>query len=276
MSKLAIDVPVDTFNLTMDQVRISPDNGQVAHLAKLPTHAKRYHLGRNRSRWLRHEPAVECQWLGRDLDSRTPPLDEEHLIGIIANHYAPKQLRRVSTGDADLLIDCLYCGADDAPMLLPYRSTITKTIMISSKAVYVDRLDRDSNSDEPPNFAVPIDKTRATLGPNGQDGNTGEEYGTSENAAEETLEDSRPSVAILRPSKSRGAHARRRREWVSVRHTIEQRLTPFYDPSRPGSDHPSAASNIAALLSRSLVFQEHRSSISLSPLRPLASRSPVS
>lgn len=183
------------------------------------------------------------------LTSRTPPSwNAEHLITITANRHDPYQLRRVLSGGADLLIDCLCYQAADGAMLLPYLSHITKPIMISSKAVYVDRYGRHSNSDEPPDFAGPIDETCATLRPNDLDPNTREGYGANKVAAEETLLNSGASVAILRPSKIHGAHARRPREWVFVRRAIERRLTLFYDPSRAGIDHPSAASNIAALI----------------------------
>ncbi|WP_298346658.1 NAD(P)-dependent oxidoreductase [Ferrimicrobium sp.] len=178
----------------------------------------------------------------------SPSSNKEHFISIIANRHDPHQLRRVLSGGADLLIDYLCYQADDAVMLLPYLSDITKTIMISSKAVDVDQRGRHSNSDKPADCAGPIDETCATLRPNGLEPNTREGYGANKIAAEETLLDSGASVAILRPSKIHGAHARRPRKWVFVRRAIEQRLTLLYDPNRAGIDHPSAASNIAALI----------------------------
>lgn len=66
---------------------------------------------------------------------------------------------------ADLLVDCLCFTAADARALLPLARHATSTVMISSKAVYVDDAGRHANSAEPPIFTGPITEDRPTMTP---------------------------------------------------------------------------------------------------------------
>ena len=159
-----------------------------------------------------------------------------------------RSLAKVLAGGADLLVDCVCYDAVGARMLLPHLANISRTVMISSKAIYVDASGNHSNSDTPPSFAYPIDEEQPTIRPNGLDPDSRMGYGANKVAAEETLLDSGFLVTILRPSKIHGVHARRPREWVFVRRALERRSPLLVSAQRSGVDHPSAAANIAALI----------------------------
>lgn len=120
------------------------------------------------------------------------------------------QLRAAFGDGADLLVDCICFRADDAERLLPLAADAGSTVMISSKAVYVDDAGNHSNSPEPPRFPAPIRETQPTLAPrrdvhhDSPDG-----YGPSKVAAERVLLDSGLPVTVLRPSKIHGEGAAR-------------------------------------------------------------------
>ena len=56
---------------------------------------------------------------------------------------------------ADLLVDCVCFTADDATLLLPLAREAGSTVMISSKAVYVDGDGNHSNSATKPRLRRP-------------------------------------------------------------------------------------------------------------------------
>ena len=63
------------------------------------------------------------------------------------------------TGDgADLLVDAVCFTEGDARLLLPHLTDVTSTVMLSSKAVYVDAAGNHVNSDVAPRFDAPITK----------------------------------------------------------------------------------------------------------------------
>ncbi len=156
---------------------------------------------------------------------------------------------RSAFGDgADLLVDCICFTAADARTLLPLARHATSTVMISSKAVYVDAAGRHSNSDDPPDYGHPIDETQATLTPGSMPHTSREGYGRNKVAAEQTLLDSGLPVTVLRPSKIHGAGARPPREWVFVKRVLDRRDAVLLARRGTGIDHPSAAVNIAALV----------------------------
>jgi nucleoside-diphosphate-sugar epimerase len=122
------------------------------------------------------------------------------------------------------------------------------TVMISSKAVYVDGAGRHSNSDTAPRFEEPIRETQPTVAAGDGDYNSREGYGANKVAAEQVLLDSGAPVTILRPSKIHGAGAATPREWVFVKRVLDQRPAVFLAHRGAGVDHPTAAANIAALI----------------------------
>jgi len=157
-------------------------------------------------------------------------------------------LRSAFGGGADLLVDSICYTAADARTLLPLARHATSTVMISSKAVYVDAAGRHANSDDPLDYGGPIDETQATLAPGSMPHTSREGYGRNKVAAEQTLLDSGLPVSVLRPSLIHGAGARPPREWVFVKRVLDRREAVLLARRGTGIDHPSAAVNIAALV----------------------------
>src|SRR3954451_23604553 len=151
-------------------------------------------------------------------------------------------------GGADLLVDCICFTAADATLLLPLAREAGSTVMISSKAVYIDDAGNHSNSDAAPRFHCPIRETQPTLPAGHGDYATREGYGVNKVAAEQVLLDSGLPVSVLRPSKVHGRGAARPREWVFVKRVIDRRPAVFLARRGAGVDHPTAAANIAALV----------------------------
>jgi nucleoside-diphosphate-sugar epimerase len=157
---------------------------------------------------------------------------------------------RDAFGDgADLLVDCICFTADHARALLPLASGATSTVMISSKAVYVDGAGNHSNSDTPPRFDGPITETQPTLPPREDiPFDSREGYGSNKVAAEQVLLESGFPVSVLRPSKVHGPGARPPREWFWVKRALDGRRKVFLAHGGESGDHPTAAANIAALV----------------------------
>ena len=149
---------------------------------------------------------------------------------------------------ADLLVDCVCYTAADAASLLPLARRSASTVMISSKAVYVDASGRHSNSPIAPRFDGPIRETQPTVAPGDGDYDTPEGYGANKVAAELVLLDSGLPVTVLRPSKIHGPGAARPREWVFVKRVLDRRRVVVLARGGRGVDHTTAAANIAALV----------------------------
>jgi len=149
---------------------------------------------------------------------------------------------------ADLLVDCICYTTEDATRLLPLVREAGSTVVISSKAVYVDAAGNHSNSDDPPRFDGPIRETQPTLAPGDMDYNSREGYGANKVAAEQVLLDSGERVTVLRPSKVHGPGASRPREWVFVKRVLDRRPAVFLARRGAGVDHTTATANIAALV----------------------------
>ncbi|MEV0397552.1 NAD-dependent epimerase/dehydratase family protein [Polymorphospora rubra] len=167
---------------------------------------------------------------------------------VAADRADPAALRTALGTGADLLVDCVCYTARDAELLLPLVGDAGSTVMISSKAVYVDADGNHSNSDAPPRFAGPVRETQPTLAPGDGDYQTREGYGPNKVAAERVLLDSGAPVTVLRPSKVHGTGAVRPREWVFVKRVLDRRPAVFLANRGEGTDHTTAAANIAALI----------------------------
>ena len=163
------------------------------------------------------------------------------------SHDAP-QVATAFGGGADLLVDCVMYTAEDARRLLPFAHAATSTVMISSKAVYVDAAGNHSNSDDPPRYDGPIRETQPTLAPLDIDYRSREGYGANKVAAEQVMLDSGLPVSILRPSKIHGRGAARPREWMFVKRVLDRRPAVILAHRGAGVDHTTAAVNIAALV----------------------------
>ena len=167
---------------------------------------------------------------------------------VVADRDSSEQLL-VALGDgADLLVDCICYTAAAATQLLPLVRNAVSTVMISSKAVYVDAFGRHSNSESAPRFDGPIGEKQPTMAPGHGDYNSREGYGANKVAAENVLLDSGEPVTVLRPSKIHGVGAQTPREWVFVKRVLDRRPAVFLARRGAGVDHPTAAANIAALI----------------------------
>ena len=117
----------------------------------------------------------------------------------------PSALAAAFGSGAELLLDCACYTAADAELLLPLARAADSTVMISTKAVYVDDEGNHSNSERPPRYLGPIHETQRTLPPGSRDYLTAEGYGENKVAAEQVLLDDGAPVSVLRPSKVHGA-----------------------------------------------------------------------
>ena len=167
---------------------------------------------------------------------------------VAADRADSGQLAAALGAGADLLLDCICYTAADATRLLPLAREAGSTVMVSSKAVYVDGAGNHSNSDVPPRFDGPIRETQPTMAPGDGDYATREGYGANKVAAEWVLLDSGLPVSVLRPSKVHGRGAVTPREWVFVKRVLDRRPAVFLARRGVGVDHPTAAANIAALV----------------------------
>ncbi|MFI6424006.1 NAD-dependent epimerase/dehydratase family protein [Promicromonospora sp. NPDC050880] len=150
---------------------------------------------------------------------------------------------------ADLLVDCLCFTADDARGLLPLLGEIGSTVMVSSKAVYVDDRGNHVNSPVKPRFIAAVREDQPTLPPDDSgsyDSPVG--YGANKVAAEQVLLDSGHPVTVVRASKVHGEGAAPAREWTFVRRVLDGRRVVLLADGGRGVDHPTAADNLAMLV----------------------------
>ncbi|HJP80221.1 MAG TPA: NAD-dependent epimerase/dehydratase family protein [Pseudonocardiaceae bacterium] len=186
---------------------------------------------------------------GRDPANMPTDLTEAGATFTTAHRDNPSQLADALGDGADLLLDCLCYTTADAQLLLPLAANATSTVMISSKAVYVDDHGNHSNSPTPPRYTHPVRETQTTLAPRTDiPYNTRDGYGPNKVAAEHTLLDSDHPITILRPSRIHGIGAGRPREWHFVKRALDQRPAILLTNRGTGTVHPTAATNIAALI----------------------------
>ncbi|WP_240643835.1 NAD-dependent epimerase/dehydratase family protein [Antribacter gilvus] len=150
---------------------------------------------------------------------------------------------------ADLLVDCLCFTAADARSLLPLLPDVSSTVMVSSKAVYVDAAGNHVNSPVKPRFDGPVREDTPTVAPDlSGDFDSPAGYGANKVAAEQELLGSGHPVTVLRASKVHGEGAAPAREWVFVRRALDGRRTLLLADRGRGVDHPTAAANLAAVV----------------------------
>lgn len=184
-----------------------------------------------------------------DLTGRNPPRAEvEGARYLRSDRSDPDDLRAAIGDDADLLVDNVCYTAAQARLLLPFLESVGSTVMLSSKAVYVDAAGNHSNSDVRPNFGGPVKETQPTLPPSDMPYDSREGYGPNKVAAEQVLLDSGAPVTVIRPSKVHGPGAENPREWFFVRRALDRRPAVLLAHRGEGLDHPTAAANIAALI----------------------------
>lgn len=199
--------------------------------------------------------ATARRLLAAGWDVTTVGRTRSHLPGDIearfttADRTNPRDMAAVLAKGTDLLVDCLCYTAAQARDLLPLLPDVGNTVMISSKAVYVDTRGNHVNSDTTPDFGGPVTESQPTMAPRedipyqSPDG-----YGANKVAAEQVLLDSSHPVTILRPSKVHGDGTPNPGEWVFVKRILDDRKVVLLSHGGQGVDQTSAAANIAALI----------------------------
>jgi nucleoside-diphosphate-sugar epimerase len=185
-----------------------------------------------------------------------------------ADRHDTDALARLLRDGTDLLVDMLCFTAADARQLLPLLRGVAATVMLSSKAVYVDADGRHSNSKSGPHFAGPIREDQPTMRPSSEDYNSREGYGANKVAAEQVLLDSGFPVTVIRASKVHGDGAARPREWMFVKRVLDRRPAVFLAHRGEGRDHTTAAVNTATLIERVAVVPGRRVLNSADPDAP--------
>ena len=183
---------------------------------------------------------------GRDLSRLPGDVVADGARFFAADRGDAAGLGRTVGAGADLLIDCVCYTAADAASLLPFLPSVNSTVMLSSKAVYVDAAGRHANSKPGPRFAGPVPESQPTVAPSDAapdsavpDSAAG--YGAHKVAAEQVLLDSGAPVSVLRPSKVHGAGLRRPREWVFLKRVLDRRPAVLLAHHGAGQDHTCAA-----------------------------------
>ncbi|OIJ64306.1 NAD-dependent epimerase/dehydratase family protein [Streptomyces mangrovisoli] len=157
-------------------------------------------------------------------------------------------LQAVLGAGADLVLDCLCFTAADARGLLALARNAGSTVLVSSKAVYVDDDGNHANSAAPPRFDGPVDESRPTLPPGDADHRTREGYGPGKVAAEQVALDSGLPVTVVRPSQVHGVGASPPRTWAVVARVLDRRPAALLARRGAGVVHQTAAANLAALV----------------------------
>jgi nucleoside-diphosphate-sugar epimerase len=186
--------------------------------------------------------------VGRDAGHVAPELTAAGVGFLCADRDDPATLRPVLAAGADLLVDCICFTRAQAVSLRSLAEAAGSTVMISSKAVYVDDEGRHSNSADAPRFPVPITERQSTMAPADGDYNSAEGYGANKVAAELELLESGLPITVLRPSKIHGPGAHPPREWYFVKRVLDRRAVVLLARGGSGVDHPTAAANMAALV----------------------------
>jgi nucleoside-diphosphate-sugar epimerase len=167
---------------------------------------------------------------------------------VLADRNDPAGLAAAVGAGRDLIVDCACYTAAQARLLLPVIRDVSCTVMISSKAVYVDGDGNHVNSASPPRFAGAVTERQPTMKPGDMPYNSPHGYGPNKVAAEQVLLDSGLPVTVLRPSKVHGEGAAPPREWYFLKRALDRRPVLLLAGRGTGADHPSAAANIAALV----------------------------
>lgn len=158
-----------------------------------------------------------------------------------------RELNSVFGSGADLLVDCVCYTAAEARQLVTLAKTAGSTVMISSKALYVDDHGKHSNSPGGPSFDGPIRESQPTMAPSDFDFDTAEGYGANKAAAELVLLESGLPISIVRPSKIHGVGAQNPREWFFVKRILDRRPTVLL--ANAGiAESPTASVNLAEII----------------------------
>ncbi len=167
---------------------------------------------------------------------------------VLVDRDDPQGLAAAFGAGHNVVIDCVCFTRAQAQLLLPLLRDVDSTIMISSRAVYVDDDGNHVNSTHPPRFAGPITEQQPTPAPGDMPYESAQGYGPNKVAAERTLLDSGLPITVLRPAKVHGEGTKLPSEWYFVKRVMDRRPNLLLAGGGLGIDHPSAAANIAALI----------------------------
>lgn len=188
---------------------------------------------------------------GRDASSMPPELAQAGVqFHEIDRQDAAAHDHLIADG-TDLVVDVTAYRAHDIRILLPALRRVPSTVVISTRAVYVDPDGHHINGDATAAFPVPIKEDNATLppAPKEMDPFSREGYAPCKAAVEREALDSGLPVTVLRPSKVHGRWARDPRTHHLVRAMTEE--APAIEVASGDSiDHLTAAANTAALIER--------------------------
>ncbi|MFC4242731.1 NAD-dependent epimerase/dehydratase family protein [Gryllotalpicola reticulitermitis] len=159
-----------------------------------------------------------------------------------------RALRSVVAEGAELIVDCLCFTESDALLIAPFLADADASVMLSTKAVYVDEFGNHGNSLAKPVFPLPIGESDPTVAPGRGDPTSRDGYGQNKVAAENALLDSGLPVTVLRAGKVHGEGAKRPREWVFAKRALDGRGQLALAHRGRGGDHTTAAANIASLV----------------------------
>ncbi|MGW3102363.1 NAD-dependent epimerase/dehydratase family protein [Streptomyces sp. NPDC001100] len=187
--------------------------------------------------------------VGRDPARMPPELVAAGGKFIAADRADERRMRAALGAGADLLVDCLCFTAADARSLVALAADAASSVVISSRAVYVDAAGHHVNSPVPPRFTGPIRESRATLAPRSDiDHRSREGYGANKVAAEQVVLGSGLPISVLRPSQIHGVGASPAREWAVVKRVLDGRTALLLAHGGTGVVHATAAANLAALI----------------------------
>ena len=197
-----------------------------------------------------------------DLTGRNPRRFDPSVAALGARYIESdrresRELISVFGGVANLLVDCVCYTAAEARQLVTLAKTAGSTVMISSKALYVDEHGKHSNSPGGPSFVGPIRESQTIMAPSDVDFNSAEGYGANKAAAELVLLESGLPISIVRPSKIHGVGAQNPREWFFVKRILDRRPTVLL--ANAGiAESPTASVNLAEIILAAAARPEQR------------------
>ena len=167
---------------------------------------------------------------------------------IAAERNDSAQLLTALGDGADLLVDCICYTAAEATSLLPLVRSAGSTVMISSKAVYVDGSGSRSQLERHRVSTAQSVETQPTVTPGDGDYVPHARLRREQGRRRAGSARGDVPVTVLRPSKIHGAGAQTPREWVFVKRVLDRRPAVFLARRGASIDHPTAAANLAALI----------------------------
>lgn len=187
---------------------------------------------------------------GRDPKSMPPGLTAVGVRFHAIERSDATAIERLVGEGVELLVDLLAYRAADVRALLPVMTSVKSSVLISSRAVYVDPAGHHINGENPPQFGIPINEETPTLPPAADhvDPFSREGYAPSKVAAERAALDSGLPVTVMRPSKVHGRWARNPRTRSFVEAMTRGDKTIALAHGGASIDHLTAAANTAALI----------------------------